>query len=121
MADWIDSPKDHDPKWHEFGVLRHTLRVFQNAQKIKDLTGIDIVKVALWHDIGKFVPGVRQRKIRTYTFKGHEEASREWLKENRLGFNEEELFLIENHAKIRKSSVKEIVDSCKDNQKLNEP
>lgn len=122
LASWIDRVDDHDPKWHEFGALRHTLRVFQNAMRIRARTGIDIVKVALWHDIGKFVPGVRKAKedkLGEFSFKGHEIGSVEWLKRNGPDFDEDDLLLITSHGIIRgDSSVKDIVSLCKGDSKL---
>lgn len=122
MASWVDRVEDHDPTWHKFGALRHTLRVFQNARRIRELTSIDIVKVALWHDIGKFIPGVRQEKKDNpgeFTFKDHEKKSVDWLKENGTDFDGDELFLVANHGVIRGDrTVKDIVKMSKGDRKL---
>lgn len=122
MAPWVDRVEDHDPKWHEFGALRHTLRAFQNARRIKALIGIDVVRLVLWHDIGKFIPGVRQEKEGKpgkFRFRGHEGQSVHWLKHNGPDFKDDELFLIAKHGIIRgDSTVEDIVELCKGNDKL---
>ena len=117
LASWAsaDLPSDHDPKWHEFGVLGHIEKVFRNAMKIRDETGIDVVKVALWHDIGKFCVRRAKRDIPgEFSFKCHEEASVAYLRgKYPTYFDDEELFLIANHAVIRgDSTAEQIVDLC---------
>ncbi len=114
IAPWSkeDRVEDHDPKWHEFGILYHTNKVIDSACRINGLTKIDIVRLAVWHDIGKFI--VRQEKgdnPGSFTFKGHEVASAEFLKDK--GFNDDDLFLIANHGIIRgESTVEEITKLC---------
>jgi hypothetical protein len=125
LATWenveLDRVNDHDPKWHEFGILGHIKRVFENAIIINKITGIDIVKIALWHDIGKFI--VREEKSDKpgeFSFKGHEKASESYLREKFFNlFDSDELFLILNHGSIRGSStVDEIVNLCNHNKAL---
>ena len=114
----VKSVKGHDPKWHEFGILKHSKKVFKNARRINQITGIDFVKIALWHDIGKII--ARKVKSGGYTFKGHEEASANYLRDNHpYEFNEQELFLIKNHGVVRgDNSVESIVNLCNDDQDL---
>jgi hypothetical protein len=119
----LDRVEDHDPKWHEFGVLGHCERVFRHAIHIERLTGIDVVRAALWHDIGKFVKdGRRQKdgKPGAFTFKGHEEKGWEFLKDDTQlslygisGFAGEDLLLVKNHGIIRGAkTLEDIVGSC---------
>lgn len=123
IAPWAeaDSVCDHDPKWHEFGVLGHTKKVFNNAIEIKSLTGIDIVKAALWHDIGKFIVRYEKPdKLGEYSFKGHEKESEKYLREKCPdNFTKDDLFLVANHGLIRgDSAAVDIVDKCNDVQLL---
>ena len=121
LASWAeaDSVEDHDSKWHEFGVLGHIEKVIDNARRIKEFTGIDIIKVAVWHDIGKFIVRKEKKdKQGSFNFKGHEEASAVYL-QNNSDFSEEELFLVANHGVIRgKSTVEEIITLCRDDKQL---
>ena len=125
IADWenveLDLVSDHDTTWHEFGILGHTEKVYNNAVRIKQKTGIDIIKPALWHDIGKFI--VREVKVDSpgeFRFKGHEKASESYLrKEFPYHFDNDELFLIRNHGIIRGgSTVDEIKNICGHNINL---
>jgi hypothetical protein len=125
LAPWAsrDRAEDHDPTWHEFGVLGHVQKVFECSVQIRDMTGIDIVKVALWHDIGKFVEGVRipsGLSLQDFSFKGHETRSEEYLRKHKgTSFTEEELFLVKSHGVIRgSSSVEEIVRLCNGDRDL---
>jgi putative nucleotidyltransferase with HDIG domain len=118
-----DRVQDHDPKWHEFGVLGHCERVFRHAIQIKRLTGIDVVRAALWHDIGKFVKDGRREKDDKpgeFTFKGHEEKGWEFLTSGEnlkrygiSGFSDEDLFSIRNHGIVRgQKTLQQILGSC---------
>jgi|GEM_PF-3063532 len=44
---------DHAPSWHQFGLKQHMVHVAQAAKLLGQLSGIDIVQLALLHDIGK--------------------------------------------------------------------
>lgn len=126
LAQWAnqDRVEDHDPKWHEFGVLGHVERVFRHAVQIRRLTGIDVIKLALWHDIGKLAKdGRKEKKDKPgeFTFKGHEKKSEDYLRQHRRAeFSEEDLFLVANHGIIRgDNTVEQIVELCSgDNDRL---
>ena len=67
-----NSPEDHDKKWHQFGVLGHIQKATEAAIKIKIAVGVDVVKEAVWHDIGKFISNKSQNFKAFYTLKLHE-------------------------------------------------
>lgn len=68
-------------KWHEHGVLLHTLRVVYYTLKAKEFK---MLGVALFHDIGKpstaFVKDKEDEKYGEYSFTDHEERSYQIIK-----------------------------------------
>jgi len=68
-------------KWHQHGVLVHTLRVLYNVLKAKDYK---FVAAALLHDIGKpfvaFKKDEEDVEFDEYSFSDHEERSYEIIK-----------------------------------------
>ncbi len=118
LAPWAkdDKLKDHEPKWHQFGIKRHTLEVLKVADYLYKKTKIDVRRAAIWHDIGKYV--VRKKKDGQYSFKGHEKASVEILKKYQIPLTEEEFFIIEHHGDIIKKSISRIKKICKDKNLL---
>jgi len=68
-------------KWHQHGVLLHTLRVVYYALKAGDFK---MFAAALFHDIGKpstaFVKDDEDREFGEYSFTDHEERSYQIIK-----------------------------------------
>ena len=68
-------------KWHQHGVLLHTLRVLYNVLKAKDYK---FIASALLHDIGKpstaFKKDEEDIKFNEYSFTDHEERSYQIIK-----------------------------------------
>lgn len=88
MADKGESAKMFDKfittfwkqnKWHKHGVFMHTLNVVMSAIKSGDY---DMIPAAFLHDIGKPALATRDddKDELSYSFKGHEEASYEMIK-----------------------------------------
>lgn len=48
-----DDPAHHAPKWHKCGILGHIAAVVAAARQLASETGEDVVRLALYHDIGK--------------------------------------------------------------------
>ena len=68
-------------KWHQHGVLLHTLRVIYYTIKARDFR---LISAALLHDIGKpfvaFVKDDEDIEFDEYSFTDHEEASYQIIK-----------------------------------------
>ena len=68
-------------KWHQHGILVHTLRVVYYTLKSKEFK---MLGTAFFHDIGKastaFVKDEEDRKYNEYSFTDHEERSYEIIK-----------------------------------------
>lgn len=68
-------------KWHQHGVLLHTLRVLYNVIKYKDYK---FIPVAILHDIGKpfvaYVKDEEDEEFGEYSFTDHEEMSYQIIK-----------------------------------------
>ena len=68
-------------KWHQHGVLLHTLRVTYHCVKNE---GFNFLAAGLLHDIGKpftaFVKDEEDREFGEYSFTDHEERSYEIIK-----------------------------------------
>ncbi len=68
-------------KWHQHGVLVHTLRVLYHVIKRKEYR---FIAAAILHDIGKpfcaFVKDEEDREFNEYSFTDHEERSYEIIK-----------------------------------------
>ena len=68
-------------KWHQHGVLVHTLRVVYYTLKAKEYK---MLAAALLHDVGKpfvaFVKDDEDREFREYSFTDHEERSYQIIK-----------------------------------------
>lgn len=68
-------------KWHQHGVLLHTLRVVYHVIKAKDFT---LLPAAILHDVGKpfvaFVKDDEDREFNEYSFTDHEEMSYQLIK-----------------------------------------
>jgi len=68
-------------KWHQHGVLLHTLRVLYNVIKYKEYK---FIPAAILHDIGKpFVAHVKDEEdeeFGEYSFTDHEEVSHQIIK-----------------------------------------
>lgn len=103
-----DDPLEHEPKWHQWGIITHT-RMFdifhknevakylddwgvmdfvmdKMSQKIDGMEKYSLLNISIpLHDLGKFV--VRKTKMEdsgsiSYSFKGHEIASGKLIREN---------------------------------------
>jgi len=88
-------------KWHQHGVLMHTLRVLYHTLKAKDFA---LVPTAILHDVGKpfvaFVKDEEDREFNEYSFTDHEEMSYQLIKN--LGFiSEHTKKLVRYHYLIR--------------------
>ena len=68
-------------KWHQHGILVHTLRVVYYTLKAKEFK---MVGAAFFHDIGKpftaFVKDKEDREFNEYSFTDHEERSYQIIK-----------------------------------------
>lgn len=68
-------------KWHQHGILIHTLRVVYYTLKAKEFK---MLGAALFHDIGKpstaFVKDEEDREFNEYSFTDHEERSYQIIK-----------------------------------------
>jgi len=68
-------------KWHQHGILLHTLRVVYYTLKAKEFK---MLGAALFHDIGKpftaFVKDEEDREFHEYSFTDHEERSYQIIK-----------------------------------------
>ncbi len=68
-------------KWHQHGVLLHTLRVTYHVLKARDFK---FFTAALLHDVGKpstaFVKDAEDREFHEYSFTDHEERSYQIIK-----------------------------------------
>jgi len=99
-------------KWHQHGVLLHTLRVTYNVIKAKDWK---FFWAALLHDFGKpstaFVKDAEDREFQEYSFTDHEERSYQIIK-NWSFISEYTKELVRYHYLIRdikKSETEDIV------------
>ena len=99
----IDDPLAHEPKWHQWGILTHTQRVWLAMQLdvptyceqwqlpyIAELRREKIGSHSKWalllvacivHDLGKWV-GRQETAVHTYSFKGHESLSEQLIRHN---------------------------------------
>lgn len=71
----LRSPATHEPKYHEFSLVDHCLRVIAAAERLVSVTGIDVADEAIWHDVGKLVQINRAQQWRQGIFIGHEVIS----------------------------------------------
>jgi len=107
-------------KWHQHGVLVHTLRVFYHTLKVGEFK---MLGAALLHDIGKpstaFVKDDEDREFGEYSFTDHEERSYQIIKN--WGFiSEYTKKLVRYHYLIRdiKKSKTEDIERYTQKQKI---
>jgi predicted HD phosphohydrolase len=87
-------------KWHKYGVLLHTLKVFYAVLKAKDYK---FIGAALFHDLGKPIVAYRDDEdviTGEYSFTDHEEKSYQIVK-NWFFLSEWTKLIIRYHYLIR--------------------
>jgi hypothetical protein len=101
-----DDPKEHEPGWHQFGILTHTKKFSEDhrtevpkylqqwgfkdnidmklSEQIDGRTKAELLQISIpLHDLGKFVRNfqIRDNKV-TVGHKGHEKKSEKLIMEN---------------------------------------
>lgn len=99
----IDNPLEHEPDWHQWGVLEHTIRIWTamntevpifclaweapfiqelKAELIQHQSKWDLLLVTcILHDLGKWA-GRTKTASGAYNFKGHEAISEQLIRHN---------------------------------------
>jgi hypothetical protein len=96
FLDNLDSAEEHDPEWHQWGIITHSRKfraMHENhaalyvrnwglqkavedylSEKIDDVPKAHLIKIAMpVHDLGKFMKGIKENE--RFDFDGHEEIS----------------------------------------------
>jgi HD superfamily phosphodiesterase len=71
----LSDPNHHNLTWHEFSLMRHNALVVEAANRILELTGVDVVIAAFFHDLGKLSQFDNAIATGDYHFAGHEKLS----------------------------------------------
>lgn len=69
------SSATHEPKYHQFSFVEHCHRVIGAAERLAELTGIDVIEEAMLHDAGKLIQINREGGWHSGMFEGHEAIS----------------------------------------------
>lgn len=86
-----DRPEHHAPAWHIHGILGHIFNVIVAAERLKEMTGVDVIDAATLHDIGKIYqfPAALKRfqagQDGSTEYLGHEQLSASVAKRHGLG------------------------------------
>ena len=90
------SSDQHEPNWHQFSLIGHTIQSVEFAFYLQVLTGIDVTREALLHDVGKLKQfGDAMRNGRSVSFIGHEQVSARIVRE--IGMGREFQLLVRHH------------------------
>ena len=91
----LRSPATHEPKYHEFSLVDHCLRVIAASERLVAGTGVDVAQEAMLHDVGKLVQINRSGQWRKGIFIGHELISADIAR--RRGVSPDGCLIIEHH------------------------